>query len=87
MHGLGGWIDDDLAFMRPWGFEPADVVQPALLVQGELDILVRRGAHGATRVADPRARLEIVPGAGHTLFDRTGEIVAWLLAGRGPASS
>ena len=86
-HGPSGWIDDDLAFMRPWGFEPADVAQPALLVQGELDILVPRGHMARLASQIPRARLEIVPGAGHTLFDRTGEIVAWLLAERGPASS
>ena len=77
--GLGGWIDDDLAFARPWGFALEDVRQPTLLLQGELDVLVPRGhmAHLDGRI--PGARLEIIPGAGHTLFDETRMVVDWLL--------
>ena len=73
--------------MRPWGFEPADVAQPALLVQGELDILVPRGHMARLASQIPRARLEIVRRRAIRSSTGTGEIVAWLLAERGPASS
>ena len=78
--GLSGWIDDDLAFMAPWGFDPGDVTQPALLLQGELDVLVPRGhmAHLASRIS--RSRLELVPGGGHTLYDETRDVVRFLVS-------
>jgi pimeloyl-ACP methyl ester carboxylesterase len=67
--GARGWIDDDLAFASPWGFDLADVRGEVRLLQGELDVLVPR-AH-CEYLADklPRATFELVPGAGHMLFD------------------
>ena len=63
--GFDGWIDDDLAFVRPWGFALNEIVAPVRLWQGELDLMVP-AAHGrwmADRI--PRARLQFVPGHGH----------------------
>lgn len=76
--GLGGWIDDDLAFARPWGFELAAIEQPALLVQGEHDLLVPRSHMDYIASKLPRGRLEVVPGGGHTLWDELVDVVAWL---------
>lgn len=32
-----GWIDDVLAFMNPWGFDPSDITVPTLLWHGAED--------------------------------------------------
>jgi pimeloyl-ACP methyl ester carboxylesterase len=43
--GADGWVDDNIAFTRPWGFEVEDIRVPVLLVYGRTDVLVPP-AHG-----------------------------------------
>lgn len=64
-HGFDGWVDDDLAFTRPWGFDLAAVSVPVHIWQGELDRLVP-WSHGRW-LADqiPGARFTLAEGHGH----------------------
>ncbi|HWV77829.1 MAG TPA: alpha/beta fold hydrolase [Isoptericola sp.] len=61
----GGQVDDDLAFVRPWGIELGDVTAPALVVQGGADRVVPR--HHADLLLDalPAAELWLRPRDGH----------------------
>jgi pimeloyl-ACP methyl ester carboxylesterase len=64
-HGFDGWIDDDLAFTQPWGFEVADIRVPVHIWQGELDRLVP-WSHGRW-LSDhiPGSRFTLAAGHGH----------------------
>jgi pimeloyl-ACP methyl ester carboxylesterase len=68
-HGLAtsvdGWLDDDLAFTRPWGFELGDLAVPTYVWQGSEDLMVPF-AHGewlAEHIPGAVAHLE--RGEGH----------------------
>jgi pimeloyl-ACP methyl ester carboxylesterase len=77
--GPGGLIDDDLAYVAPWGFDPADVVAPVLLLHGGLDRVVP-GAHGAWLARRcPAAELRLYPDDGHISVLNSGEAaLEWL---------
>lgn len=62
---IDAWVDDDLAFTRPWGFDLADVRVPTYVWQGTEDLMVP-AAHAtylAERLPHPHLRLE--QGEGH----------------------
>jgi pimeloyl-ACP methyl ester carboxylesterase len=79
--GAEGYVDDGFAFVRPWGFDPADIGIPVLLWHGRHDRFVPF-AHGqwlSLQIPDVEAHLS---GAdGHlTLVDKVGSVHEWLLA-------
>lgn len=79
-HGVDGWVDDDLAFTRPWGFPLGALRVPALVVQGRHDLMVP-WAHGEWLARNvPGAEAWLREADGHlTLFvTAAAEIMAWL---------
>ncbi len=60
-----GWVDDDLAFTRAWGFDLASITVPIAIWQGSEDLMVPF-AHGTwLATAMPQARAHLVQGEGH----------------------
>jgi pimeloyl-ACP methyl ester carboxylesterase len=58
-------VDDDLAYVAPWGFDPAQVSAPVLILHGGRDRIVppSHGAWLARRC--PSAELRLAPDDGH----------------------
>ena len=78
--GTGGLIDDALASVRPWGFDPAAITTPVLLVHGTAD-RVMPSAHSEwlARRIGASAELVLVEDAGHiSVFAAAPEALAWL---------
>ena len=64
-HGFDGWIDDDIAFTRDWGFAVDAMKVPVTVWQGDLDLMVPF-AHGRWLAKTiPGATAKLVPGHGH----------------------
>lgn len=78
-HGPGGLIDDDLAYVRPWGADPARITAPVLLLHGEQDRMIP-AAHSAWLAGRcPDAEYRPVPGAGHlSVLQHAADALAWL---------
>lgn len=77
---IGGMIDDDLAYVAPWGFEVADIRRPLLVCHGEQDRIVPV-AHGRWVAANvPSAELRTYPGDGHVSVLESAGVAAldWL---------
>jgi pimeloyl-ACP methyl ester carboxylesterase len=81
--GVWGWADDDIAFTRPWGFDPATITVPTAIWWGASDVLVPPG-HGEW-LADtvPTALVRIDADGGHQSDpDRhIAVLYPWLLDG------
>jgi pimeloyl-ACP methyl ester carboxylesterase len=86
--GIDGWLDDDIAFTLPWGFELEQMATPVLLVHGDDDrfVPVSHGRWLAERIPGVEARID--PDDGHlTLLERRmREVNDWLLDVSRPAT-
>jgi len=78
--GMEGFIEDDLAGVGAWGFDPADVIAPALFVHGGRDRVVpcSHGEWLARRC--PRAELWLRPEDGHiSVLNHASAAMGWLM--------
>ena len=67
VNGPWGWVDDDLAFVEPWGFDIAEITIPAEVHYGKQDVLVP-AAHGAWLATNvPSAKVVVNDDAGHSV--------------------
>jgi pimeloyl-ACP methyl ester carboxylesterase len=81
--GPAAQIDDDLAYTAPWGFAPADVHVPVLVLHGTDDRIIpsQHGEWMGRHLPDAEAR--ILPGEAHISVLRSGDdALEWLSARR-----
>ncbi len=64
--GAGGWVDDDLAFVKPWGFDVRELRVPVEVRYGTSDVLVP-AAHGEWLA-------EHIPGAEVVIDEHRGHL-------------
>ena len=60
-----GWIDDDLVFIKHWGFDLAAITKPVILWQGDQDLMVPHAHSYWLEKHIPTAKLTFIPGHGH----------------------
>jgi pimeloyl-ACP methyl ester carboxylesterase len=78
--GPGGLIDDDLAYVAPWGIDPAQVIAPILLLHGGRDRVVPSSHSEWLARHCPSAELWLYPDDGHISVLTSGAAAAmgWL---------
>jgi pimeloyl-ACP methyl ester carboxylesterase len=82
--GVDGWVDDDLAFVKPWGFDIADIAIPVKVRYGPEDTLVPPG-HGRWLATHVPGAVEDLKYGGHLDADPKDYLaqLRWL-AGQSP---
>jgi pimeloyl-ACP methyl ester carboxylesterase len=80
-----GWVDDDVAFTKPWGFELSAITKPVKIWQGDQDLMVPHAHSRWLAKHIPTSELTFIPGQGHVtllvdyadkVFDQVKELLA-----------
>ena len=78
--GIDGWLDDDFAFTKPWGFELSEIANPLAIWQGSEDLMVPY-SHGEWLASKlPDAHVKLLQGEGHLSIGKLAfaEGIPWL---------
>ncbi len=83
-NGPWGWVDDDIAFVTPWGFDPATITVPAAIWWSRNDVLVppQHGEWLARTVPDARTYVDDAGHQGENPEAEQERMYAWLFEGR-----
>lgn len=85
--GVDGWVDDDLVFVTPWGFDVAELKVPTMVWFGVEDTLVP-AAHGEWLAGHvPQATVVRMTGGHMELANRVEDLIRWLLGGDPPSDA
>jgi pimeloyl-ACP methyl ester carboxylesterase len=85
--GVDGWCDDNLVFVKPWGFGVEQVGVPAMVWYGVDDTLVPM-QHGVWLAHHVPGAIAVAMSGGHMeLANRVPDLIAWLLGGEAPADA
>jgi pimeloyl-ACP methyl ester carboxylesterase len=77
--GPGGLIDDDLAYVAPWGFDPAQVIAPVLFLHGGRDRVVPSSHSEWLARRCPSAELRLSADDGHiSVLNSATSAMDWL---------
>jgi len=78
-NGMGGFVDDNLAAMRPWGFDVRNITVPTLIMHGTEDRVVP-ASHGRWLGRHiPGAQLRLREGAGHlSVMTGADDALSWI---------
>jgi pimeloyl-ACP methyl ester carboxylesterase len=77
--GPGGLIDDDLAYVAPWGADPAQVIAPTLLLHGGRDRVVPSSHSEWLARRCPPAELRLCPDDGHiSVLNSSAAAMDWI---------
>jgi pimeloyl-ACP methyl ester carboxylesterase len=79
-NGVWGWVDDDLSFLSPWGFDVSEIRVRTRVIYGDSDVLVPKG-HGEWLAENvPGAEVVVEQDLGHVPHpDLITERLGWLL--------
>jgi pimeloyl-ACP methyl ester carboxylesterase len=77
--GPAALIDDDLAYVHPWGFDPSQIAAPVLFVHGGRDRVVPSSHSDWLAQACGNSELRFYPEDGHvSVLTHAAEALAWL---------
>ena len=78
-NGFDGMVADNVSAMAPWGFDPAEISAPTLIMHGTADRMVP-SSHGEWLATHcPKAELWLQSGEGHiSVLNSAAGALAWL---------